>query len=111
MLEDLVIGLTSTASIDVRGSRLLLERRSVLANISPPHIVQSAASETVDTLAVVGPDDNVGDRGAILEDKLMRVTYAVSEVPLKIQRSERCERHLTLFSCKQPSVRSHERDS
>lgn len=41
-LEDFVVGVESTTTVDVRGARALLEGGSVLADISPPDVVQGA---------------------------------------------------------------------
>lgn len=41
-LEDLVLGLEGAAAVDVRGARGLLEGGCVLADVSPPDIVQRA---------------------------------------------------------------------
>lgn len=41
-LEDLVVGVEGAAAVDVRGARLLLEGRGVLADGLPPDVVEGA---------------------------------------------------------------------
>lgn len=69
MLQDLVAGLASTSSVDVRCTRRLLESGSILANINPPYVVERASTQAVYTLAVVRPNDNVGEDSAVLKDE------------------------------------------
>lgn len=69
VLEDLVLSTLSTATDDVGGARgtLLLDGESVFADGSPPDVLESARAEAVDTLDLVGGDDDVGESGALLE--------------------------------------------
>ena len=69
MLEDLVARLPCTPTVDIRSTRLLLERRSVLADVCPPYVVERAGTQAVHTLAVVGPNDHVGEGSSVLEDE------------------------------------------
>ena len=68
-LKDLVAGFESAAAVDVRGAGLLLEGCRVLADVFPPHVVQSAGAPAVDTLGLGGADDHVRKGRAVLEDE------------------------------------------
>lgn len=65
VLEDLVLGAESTAAGDGGGLAgfLLLDGESVLADGGPPDVGQLAGAHAVDTLNLVGADDDVGERG------------------------------------------------
>lgn len=69
MLKHLVIRIPRSPAIDIRRAGRLLERRSVLAHIGPPDVVERAFPQTVDAFAVVGADDHVGQRGAVGEEE------------------------------------------
>lgn len=69
MLKDFVIGVAGASAIDVRRAGRLLEGSSVLTDIGPPDVVEGAGAETVDTFAVVGSDDNVGEGSSILKEE------------------------------------------
>lgn len=71
VLEDLVLGAESTAASDSGGvtGSLLLDGESVLADGGPPDVLQLAVAEAVDTLDLVGANDDVGKARALLEDE------------------------------------------
>jgi len=66
VLQDLVLGAESAAAGDGGGlaGLLLLNGESVLADSGPPDVGQLAGAHAVDTLNLVGTDDDVGERGA-----------------------------------------------
>jgi hypothetical protein len=66
VLEDLVLGAERATARDCGGlaGLLLLDGESVLADSGPPDVGQLAATHTVDTLDLVGTDDDVGERCA-----------------------------------------------
>ena len=66
VLEDLVLGAESTAARDGGGLAgfLLLDGEGILANGGPPDVGQLAATHAVDTLDLVGADDDVGEGSA-----------------------------------------------
>lgn len=64
VLDDLVFGGESTTTIDVGSTRGLLEGKSVLADILPPDVVESARAHAVNTFAVVWSNDDVGESTA-----------------------------------------------
>lgn len=59
VLEDLVRSRLRSSTVDIRSSRSLLERRSVLADIEPPNVVQGACTKAMDSFTVVGTNDDV----------------------------------------------------
>lgn len=65
----LVISVESTTTNDLggRASLLVLDGESVLADGRPPDVGQSASTLAVDTLDLVGADDDVGDAAALLD--------------------------------------------
>lgn len=71
VLENLVLGSEGATRGDGGGLAgvLVLDGESVLANSRPPDVVESAATVAVDTLDLVGSDDDVGELGALLEDE------------------------------------------
>jgi hypothetical protein len=69
VLQDLVRSTLGTTTVDVGCSGGLLEGSSVLTDIKPPDVVQGTCTETVNTLAVVGADDDVGENGTGLENE------------------------------------------
>jgi len=66
VLENLVLGAEGTTARDGGGlaGLLLLDGEGVLAHGGPPDVGQLAATHAVDTLDLVGTDDDVGDGGA-----------------------------------------------
>lgn len=69
VLEHLVLGAEGTAAGDGGGLAgvLLLDGEGVLADGGPPDVLQLAsAALAVDTLALVGANDHVGEGGAFL---------------------------------------------
>ena len=62
MLDDLVVGVLSTTSNDVGGSRGLPQGDGILADILEPDVVDVARTLAVDTLSLVGTDDDVPGR-------------------------------------------------
>lgn len=66
VLEDLVLGAESTAAGDGGGLAgiLLLDGEGILADSGPPDVGQLAAAHAVDTLDLVGTDDDVGEGSA-----------------------------------------------
>lgn len=71
VLEDLVVGAESAAAGDGGGvaGLLLLDGEGVLAHGGPPDVLELAVAEAVHALGLVGADDDVGERGAFLEDE------------------------------------------
>lgn len=65
VLQDLVFGITGPAAVDVGRAGCLLKGRRVLAHVGPPDVVEGAGTETVHALAIVGPDDHVGEGRAV----------------------------------------------
>ena len=63
VLQDLVLGAEGTAARDGGGLAgfLLLDGEGVLADGGPPDVGQLAAAHAVDTLDLVGADDDVGE--------------------------------------------------
>jgi hypothetical protein len=59
VLDDLVVGALGTTADNVGGARGLLEGNSILAHILEPDIVDVARPLAVDTLGLVGTDDDV----------------------------------------------------
>lgn len=68
-LEHFVICSLSSSTVDVGGSRRLLKCSSILAHIGPPDIVQCARSAAVDTFAIVGSNDDVGQDSTIFKNE------------------------------------------
>lgn len=46
---------------------LCLDREGIFADGGPPHVRERAAALAVDAVDLVGADDDVGDRGALLQ--------------------------------------------
>lgn len=70
VLKNLVFGVASTTTIDIRSATAsILEGSSILANIGPPDIVQGASTLAVDTFTVVGTNDTVAKGCAGLEQE------------------------------------------
>lgn len=69
MLENLVGCRFGPTTIHVRGTRLLLECSSILANIGPPNVIEGARAETVYTFAVVRSNDGIGESSTVLEEE------------------------------------------
>lgn len=69
VLEDLVLSPEGTTTRDVGSvaGTLLLDGESVLADGRPPDVLERAGAVAVDTLELVGTDDDVGERRALLE--------------------------------------------
>jgi hypothetical protein len=97
VLEDFVIRALCTAAVDVRGAGFLLERGSVFAYIHPPDVVECAGTLTVDTLAVVRSNNDVGQSRAVFEDEdcvlvsrlgltLASVGYNIVNIPQLVGR-------------------------
>ena len=65
----LVLSVESTTAVDLggRASLLVLDGESVLADGRPPDVGQSAGTLAVDTLDLVGSNDDVGDAAALLD--------------------------------------------
>ena len=59
VLNDLVIRVLGSSASDSRGPRLLLDSDCILAYVLEPHVVQSARTETMNTLGLVGTNDNI----------------------------------------------------
>lgn len=65
VLNDLVGSVVGTATNDVLGA-VTLEGDGVLANVLEPDVLEVAGAQAVDSLALVGADDDVSQGGAIL---------------------------------------------
>ena len=59
MLHDLIRCLLGTTTINIAVTTTLLERSRVFVHIQPPHVVERAAAQAMNTFAVVGPDDDI----------------------------------------------------
>ena len=68
VLDDLVGGLVSTAANDV-GNSAALDGDGILADVLEPDKLEVAGAQAVDTLLLVGTDDNVAESSAILKDE------------------------------------------
>lgn len=68
VLDELVGALEGTTADDV-GNTVTLDGDGILADILEPDELEVARSLAVDTLALVGTDDDVAESGAVLEDK------------------------------------------
>lgn len=68
VLDDLVVGVVGTTSNDVGGT-ITLDGDGVLTDVLEPDELQSARAQAVDTLALVGADDDVAKGSTILEDE------------------------------------------
>ena len=77
VLDDLVGSVLSTTALneDVACAK---SRDGVLTNIAEPDVGQGASTTAVDTLELASTDDDVGDAGAVLEDKDSRGAASVS---------------------------------
>lgn len=81
VLDYLVGSLVGTATDDV-GSSTTLERDSILADVLEPDKLKVAGTETVDTLLLVGTNDNVAKSGAVLKNKdSILLTYVMLVSP------------------------------
>lgn len=71
VLDDLVIGVESTTTDDVRDVTRagLLDGDSVFADISPPDIPDSAGATAVDTLSLGSTNDDIADGSTALENE------------------------------------------
>lgn len=67
-LDDLVCGCKGSAAGDGHVA-VSLESGGVLADILPPDVGDGAGAPAVDALGLVGPDDDVGDGGAVFENE------------------------------------------
>lgn len=68
MLDNLVRGLVSTTANNV-GSAAAEDGDGILANILEPGEFDVAGALAVNTLALVGTDDDIAESSTILEDK------------------------------------------
>ena len=68
VLDDLVCGVESTTADDV-GSTITLDGDGILADVLEPDKLQRARAQAVNTLTLVGTDDDVAESGTLLEDK------------------------------------------
>ena len=68
VLDHFVGSLVGTATDDV-GSSTTLKRDSILTNVLEPDELKVTSTETVDTLLLVGTDDDVAKSGTVLENK------------------------------------------
>lgn len=68
VLDHLVGSLVGTATDDV-GSSTTLDRDSILADILEPDKLKVTGAETVDTLLLVGADNDVAKSGTVLENE------------------------------------------
>jgi hypothetical protein len=68
VLDNLVVGVVGTAANDV-GSTVAFEGDGILANVFEPHVLNGAGSKAVNTLALIGANDGVHQRSALLEHK------------------------------------------
>jgi hypothetical protein len=69
VLQDLVRGGLGSSTVDVGGTRGLLEGCGILANVSPPDVVEGTRAEAVNSLAVVGANDDVREDSTGLENE------------------------------------------
>lgn len=69
VLEHLVTRLPRAAAVHVRGARLLLESGRIFAHFGPPHVIERTRAHAVHALAVVRPNDDIGQRSAVLDDE------------------------------------------
>jgi hypothetical protein len=56
-----------TTTRNPRRSRLLLDGDCIFADILKPHVVQSARAEAVDTLSLIGTNNDVRKCGTLFE--------------------------------------------
>lgn len=68
VLYDLVVGVEGTAADDL-GVAVALDGDGVLADVLEPDVLESAGADTVDTLVLVGANDDVPQGSAILKDE------------------------------------------
>ena len=81
VLDHFVGSLVGTATNDV-GSSTTLDRDSILTNILEPDELKVAGTETVDTLLLVGTDDDVAKSGTVLKNKnSILLTYGMLVSP------------------------------
>ena len=71
VLENLVIGAEGTAALDSGcfTSSLLFDGEGIFADCAPPNIVQRAGTLAMNTLDLIGANNDVGDRGTVGEDE------------------------------------------
>ena len=71
VLDDLVRAVVGTTTNDpgLRASLVVLDGKSVLANVLPPDELESATTLAVDTLGLVLSDDDVAESGTLLKDE------------------------------------------
>lgn len=69
MLDDLVLGVIGAAADDIRvgPSDVVLDANGVLADVLEPHELQRASARAVDSLRLIGADDDVLQGGALVE--------------------------------------------
>ena len=69
VLDNLVVGTVGTTTDDVGCVTivLLLDRKGVLADSAPPDVGDGAGTLAVNTLDLVGSNDDVGQRAALLD--------------------------------------------
>lgn len=79
MLDDLIRGMVGTTTNDV-GSSITLDGNGILADILEPDKFEVAAALAVDTLTLVGTNNDVLQRSAIFKNKdsVLLACYVVS---------------------------------
>lgn len=82
VLDNLVRTVVSTTTDDpgLGASLIVLDGKSVLADVLPPDVLKSAVTGAVDTLSLVLADDDVAESGALVEveDGVLVVTLALT---------------------------------
>jgi hypothetical protein len=68
VLDELVGAMVSAAANDV-GNAAALDGDGVLAHILEPDVFEVASAEAVDAFLLVGTDDNIAERSALLENE------------------------------------------
>lgn len=68
-LDHLVLGALSTTADDVVWTAALLQRKCVLTDLLPPDVFNSACTETVHTLNLVGTDDGIAKGSTLVDDE------------------------------------------
>lgn len=68
VLDNLVIGASGTAALD-ESVTVTLEGEGILADLLPPDVLDGARTLAVNTLNLVGADDDVLEGGSVLKDE------------------------------------------
>lgn len=99
---DELVGAMVSATANYVGNAAALDGDGVLAHILEPDVFEVASAEAVDAFLLVGTDDNIAERSALLENEdgirvaLMEIQYIISprdmleEAPTYHPHSDRC---------------------